>query len=107
MTGPRMNHVEARSNKRPARQYVSETHDHKPDAPTRSESRSAAKHTAGTAAGAQTVKKELDLIIQAKECLETAIKLYECPNGNCNTVVQAIHWTNKARATLAEIGGAE
>lgn len=42
MTGPRMNHVEARSSREPARQYVSETHDHKPDAPTRAESRSAA-----------------------------------------------------------------
>ncbi|MBN9601849.1 MAG: hypothetical protein J0G33_02850 [Afipia felis] len=50
-----------------------------------------------TAAG---TRKELDLIIQAKECLETAIKLYECTNGNCNTVVQAIHWTNKARTAL-------
>lgn len=47
MTGPHMNHVEARSNKRPARQYVSESHDHKPDAPSQAESRSAAKHTAG------------------------------------------------------------
>lgn len=29
------NHVEARSNRIPATQYVSETHDHKPDAPGR------------------------------------------------------------------------
>lgn len=29
------NHVEARSSRAPARQFVSETHDHKPDAPTR------------------------------------------------------------------------
>lgn len=29
------NHVEARSNRIPATQYVSETHDHKPDAPWR------------------------------------------------------------------------
>lgn len=36
MTGPRRNHVEARSSRRPARQYVSETHDHKPNAPERS-----------------------------------------------------------------------
>lgn len=48
--------------------------------------------SAGNAAAG--ARKELDLIIQAKECLETAIKLYECPNGNCNTIVQAIHWTN-------------
>ncbi|BEV44811.1 hypothetical protein [Afipia carboxidovorans] len=47
MTGPHMNHVEARSNKRRARQYVSESHGHKPDAPTRTESRSAAKPTPG------------------------------------------------------------
>lgn len=30
---PHRNHVEARANKTVARQYVSETHDHKPDAP--------------------------------------------------------------------------
>ncbi len=30
---PYRNHVEARSSRRPVRQYVSETHDHKPDAP--------------------------------------------------------------------------
>lgn len=30
---PHRNHVEARSSRKPARQYVSETHDHKPDAP--------------------------------------------------------------------------
>lgn len=30
---PHMNHVERRASRRPARQYVSETHDHKPDAP--------------------------------------------------------------------------
>lgn len=35
MTGPLRNHVEMRSNRRPVRQYVSETHDHKPDAPRR------------------------------------------------------------------------
>lgn len=29
------NHVEARSRKYAARQYVSETHDHKPDAPVK------------------------------------------------------------------------
>jgi hypothetical protein len=29
------NHVELRSSREPARQFVSETHDHKPDAPTR------------------------------------------------------------------------
>jgi len=32
MTGPRIHHVEARASHAPARQYVSETHDHKPDA---------------------------------------------------------------------------
>lgn len=31
---PHRNHVEARSNKAPARQYVADTHDHKPDAPS-------------------------------------------------------------------------
>lgn len=31
---PHKNHVEARSYRIVARQYVSETHDHKPDAPT-------------------------------------------------------------------------
>jgi len=31
----RRSHVEARANRAPARQFVSETHDHKPDAPTR------------------------------------------------------------------------
>ena len=31
---PYRNHVEARSSRKPARQYVSETHDHKPDAPS-------------------------------------------------------------------------
>lgn len=31
---PHRNHVEARSSRVPARQYVSETHDHKPDAPS-------------------------------------------------------------------------
>ena len=51
---PHRNHVEARSTRAPARQYVAESHDHKPDAPSRAESRSAAKHTAGTAAGART-----------------------------------------------------
>lgn len=30
---PHRNHVEARSSRIPARQFVSETHDHKPDAP--------------------------------------------------------------------------
>jgi len=30
---PHRNHVEARSSRRPARQFVSETHDHKADAP--------------------------------------------------------------------------
>lgn len=35
MSGPHRNHVELRSSRRPARQYVSETHDHKPDAPRR------------------------------------------------------------------------
>ncbi len=35
---PYRNHVEARSSRKPARQYVSETHDHKPDAPTYSTS---------------------------------------------------------------------
>lgn len=29
---PHRNHVEARSSRKPARQFVSETHDHKPDA---------------------------------------------------------------------------
>lgn len=33
MSGPYMNSVERRASKRPSRQYVSETHDHKPDAP--------------------------------------------------------------------------
>ena len=33
--GPYRNPVEARYNRSPARQYVSETHDHKPDAPVR------------------------------------------------------------------------
>lgn len=33
MTGPYRNHVERRSSREPARQFVSETHDHKPDAP--------------------------------------------------------------------------
>lgn len=32
MTGPRIHHVEARASHAPARQYVSETRDHKPDA---------------------------------------------------------------------------
>jgi hypothetical protein len=32
---PYRNHVEARSSRKPVRQYVSETHDHKPDAPIR------------------------------------------------------------------------
>jgi hypothetical protein len=32
---PHRNHVEARSSRKPARQFVSETHDHKPDAPSR------------------------------------------------------------------------
>jgi hypothetical protein len=32
---PHRNHVEARSSRIPARQFVSETHDHKPDAPSR------------------------------------------------------------------------
>lgn len=31
---PYRNHVERRASRRPARQYVSETHHHKPDAPT-------------------------------------------------------------------------
>ena len=44
---PYRNHVEARSSRAPARQYVAESHDHKADAPSRAESRSAAKHTAG------------------------------------------------------------
>lgn len=44
---PHRNHVEARSSRAPARQYVAESHDHKADAPSRAESRSAAKHTAG------------------------------------------------------------
>lgn len=30
---PHRNHVEARSSRRPARQYVAESHEHKPDAP--------------------------------------------------------------------------
>lgn len=30
MAGPRRNHVEMRSSRKPARQYVSDTHDHKP-----------------------------------------------------------------------------
>lgn len=34
---PHRNHVEARSSRRPARQFVSETHDHKPDAPEKNE----------------------------------------------------------------------
>jgi len=42
---PHRNHVEARSSRAPARQYVAESHDHKADAPSRAESRSAAKHT--------------------------------------------------------------
>lgn len=32
---PNRNHVEARARREPVRQYVSETHDHKPDAPRR------------------------------------------------------------------------
>lgn len=32
MSGPYRNHVEARSSRAPARQFVSETHDHKPNA---------------------------------------------------------------------------
>ena len=32
---PHRNHVEARSSRAPARQYVAESHDHKPDAPSR------------------------------------------------------------------------
>lgn len=31
---PHRNHVEERSSRKPARQYVSETHDHKPNAPS-------------------------------------------------------------------------
>lgn len=37
MTGPYRNHVERRSSRAPARQFVSETHDHKPDAPEKNE----------------------------------------------------------------------
>lgn len=32
---PHRNHVEARSSREPARQYVAESHDHKPDAPSK------------------------------------------------------------------------
>jgi len=32
---PYRNHVEARSSRKPVRQYVAESHDHKPDAPSR------------------------------------------------------------------------
>lgn len=32
---PHRNHVEARSSRAPARQYVAESHDHKADAPSR------------------------------------------------------------------------
>jgi len=39
---PHRNHVELRASRKPARQYVSETHDHKPDAPVRRRKRSSA-----------------------------------------------------------------
>lgn len=31
MTGPHIHHVEARAKRRPTRQFVSETHEHRPD----------------------------------------------------------------------------
>lgn len=37
MMAPHRNHVEARSSRAPARQYVAESHDHKPDAPENAE----------------------------------------------------------------------
>lgn len=33
MNGPFRHHIERRASRKPARQYVSDTHDHKPDAP--------------------------------------------------------------------------
>lgn len=33
MNGPYRHHIERRASRKPARQYVSESHDHKPDAP--------------------------------------------------------------------------
>lgn len=33
MNGPYRHHIERRASRKPARQYVSDTHDHKPDAP--------------------------------------------------------------------------
>jgi hypothetical protein len=47
VSGPHRNHVELRARKIAARQYVSETHDHKPDAPRKV----ATVHTAHNAAG--------------------------------------------------------
>ena len=33
MAGPHRNHIESRSSREPARQFLSDSHDHKPDAP--------------------------------------------------------------------------